>query len=308
MIREVGSAQLVGEVKVGEGAKAFLFNQPDGSQTLSFWSVSPVDTQGTGVVSCEPDFAMRLTIPAPDGTYRISDLCGWQSSAMATNGVLSLDATRYPAYVSGLRGVVADTPARPAGKAGPYAPEGYVSAATVRRTLPRLLPRGVSYPQLAFHDAGAPTGIFPTASAPDTTPTLGREVALYDFGRILAGFLSLRVRAATPETHATLWERLCGEFGPGRAVSRAWQDIPPYNILPGVYLRLELLLRHGRAGQCLDECRIIFGPMASLSGTLWEHLAPGDSMCHGFAATAACLIHGSINALQRHHVPKSRGP
>ena len=106
---------------------------------------------------------------------------------------------------------------------------------------------------------------------------------------------------ATPETHATLWERLCGEFGPGRAVSRAWQDIPPYNILPGVYLRLELLLRHGRAGQCLEECRIIFGPMACLSGTLWEHLAPGDSMCHGFAATAACLIHDSIDALRRHH-------
>ena len=512
---------------------------------------------------------------------------------------------------------------------GDAAPEGYVSAASVRRTLPRLLPRGVSYPQLAFHDAGAPTGIFPIASAPDTTPTLGREVALYDFGRILAGFLSLRVRAATPsgatvlvafdeilapdgapfpvdpfrgswtrivkwrlapgdydllafhpatvryaavdvtegdaeiaqigvvdfenpdksraslpstddatldaivaaaretfaqnavdiftdcpsreragwlfdsfftgraealftgrnlveraflenyalapqlpelpdgmipkcypaealsgsfipnwalwwllelreyldrtgdesivaasrpkimallgwfrshentdgllenlpgwvfvewspcndkdhvcgvnfptnflyaealeaagallgdpataahgaavreaaahlawngewfednavrgedgalrlaghvtetgqyyafyfgvatpETHATLWERLCGEFGPGRAVSRAWQDIPPYNILPGVYLRLELLLRHGRAGQCLEECRIIFGPMACLSGTLWEHLAPGDSMCHGFAATAACLIHDSIDALRRHH-------
>lgn len=133
MIREVGAARLAGEVKVGEGAKAFLFNQPDGSQTLSFWSVSPVDTQGTGVVSCEPDFAMRLTIPAPDGTYRISDLCGWQSSAMATNGVLSLDATRYPAYVSGLRGVVADTPARPAGKAGPYVPEADEDLSVVLR-------------------------------------------------------------------------------------------------------------------------------------------------------------------------------
>ena len=96
--------------------------------------------------------------------------------------------------------------------------------------------------------------------------------------------------AATPETRPALWKRLCAEFGPGRECSAVHPGIPPSDSIPGVYLRLELLLRHGHAGQCLDECRRIFGPMARLTGTIWEHIAPGDSMDHGFAASAACLV------------------
>lgn len=96
--------------------------------------------------------------------------------------------------------------------------------------------------------------------------------------------------AASPETHPALWMRLCNEFGPKRDAARTWPDIPPSDSIPGVYLRLELLLRYGRQRQCLDECRDIFGPMACLTGTLWEHLRPGDSMDHGFAASAAWLI------------------
>lgn len=103
--------------------------------------------------------------------------------------------------------------------------------------------------------------------------------------------------AADPATRPALWERLCAEFGPARDVARTWPGIPPSNAIVGAYLRLELLLRHGRAEQCLRECRGFFAPMARLTGTLWENLSPEASLDHGFAASAAWLIHRAREAL-----------
>lgn len=96
--------------------------------------------------------------------------------------------------------------------------------------------------------------------------------------------------AAAPATRPALWERLCAEFGPSRDAARTWPDIPPSNAIVGAYLRLELLLRDGRAEQCLRECRGFFAPMARLTGTLWENLSPEASLDHGFASSAAWLI------------------
>ena len=67
--------------------------------------------------------------------------------------------------------------------------------------------------------------------------------------------------------------------------------------MPGAYMRLELLLRDGRAAQCLDEIRDYFAPMAKLTGTLWENLSPNASMDHGFASSAAWLILRARNTL-----------
>ena len=122
MTRELVSARLEGEMSVGEGLRAYLFKQPDGSQTVAFWSISPLDTSRGGVVKPTPDFAKQFSIPAADGPYRLSDLCGMRSTAIAKNGSLTLEATRFPAYVAGLRGLAATTPARAPGKVKPYAP------------------------------------------------------------------------------------------------------------------------------------------------------------------------------------------
>lgn len=123
MTRELVSAKLKGEINVGEGLRAYLFEQPDGSQTVAFWSVSPLDTQREGVVQSTPDFAKRISIPAADGVYRLSDLCGTRSAVAASNGTLNLEATRFPAYVAGLRGLSATIPARAPGKVNPYVPK-----------------------------------------------------------------------------------------------------------------------------------------------------------------------------------------
>lgn len=128
MTRELVSARLAGELDVGSGAKAFLFNQPDGSQTVAFWAVSPIDTANADkpVAGEMPDFArdvvLHMATASPVAAYSLSDLCGSISQIAATNGVLTLPATRFPAYVSGLRGLIADIPARPRGETRSYAP------------------------------------------------------------------------------------------------------------------------------------------------------------------------------------------
>ena len=117
--RELAAARLEGEIRLGEPFKGYLFAQPDGSQTLAFWRVSPVDTARGGTVSAAPDEAATLALPIPPaGAYTLTDLCG-QRTALSTNVVT---ATRYTAYLSGLRGLKADVPPVPCGTPTPYVP------------------------------------------------------------------------------------------------------------------------------------------------------------------------------------------
>ncbi|MBR0506121.1 MAG: hypothetical protein IJJ84_12010, partial [Kiritimatiellae bacterium] len=88
--------------------------------------------------------------------------------------------------------------------------------------------------------------------------------------------------------------RLRTEFGPARDAAKAHPSVTPSNAIPGAYMRLELLLRDGRPEQVLDECRGFFAPMAALTGTLWEHLSATASLDHGFASSAAWLIHRAL--------------
>ena len=119
MIQVLGSARLLGEVRVGEGQRAYLFEQPDGGQTVMFWSVSPVDTEAN-VPSAKPLIERPLALNVRDGEYDVTDLCGMRSQVRAANGTLSLTSTRYPAYLSGLKGLKADVLAVPPGKPTPY--------------------------------------------------------------------------------------------------------------------------------------------------------------------------------------------
>ena len=127
----------------------------------------------------------------------------------------------------------------------------------------------------------------------DATGALRLQGHITETGQYYAFYFG----AATPETRPALWERLRAEFGPSRDVKRTFPEIPASNAIPGAYLRLELLLRNGRAAQCLDEIRNYFAPMARLTGTLWENLSPDASMDHGFASSAAWLIHQALRQL-----------
>ena len=133
IVRELGDARLLGELDVGEGARAYLYEKPDGSQTVAFWAVSPVDIvtgecrnaapvppvtvrlpihlQGQGL-----DSQMRSGDLKPEGPFKLSDMCGTVSTVAPADGVLTLEATRFPQYVFGLCGLTVLKPAIPPGR------------------------------------------------------------------------------------------------------------------------------------------------------------------------------------------------
>lgn len=117
---ELGDATLAGALDAGKGLRAYLFDHPDGTQTVAFWSESPIDkeTNGMKVVKPEPDNAREWRLEVPNishrdteaqsdgGKYRLTDMCGMVSQLQPQpDGALLLPATRFPSYVSGLRGL-----------------------------------------------------------------------------------------------------------------------------------------------------------------------------------------------------------
>ena len=99
---------------------------------------------------------------------------------------------------------------------------------------------------------------------------------------------------ATPTTYPELWARLRDEFGPARKQNNPYPDVPFSNAFIGNYLRLELLSREGRSAQILDESIAEYLKMAEQTGTLWEHLSPTASCCHGFASHVIRVLNRDV--------------
>lgn len=110
---QLARASLAGEVFPADGVRAFLFDQPDGTQTLVMWSESVVDR--TGATGEE----VAVEIEQPDGKYPAADLFGRVSEVSSDGGRIRLSATRYPFFINNLRGLTADRAAVSAGKAEP---------------------------------------------------------------------------------------------------------------------------------------------------------------------------------------------
>ena len=125
ILHELGKARILGEMEAPEGVKAFLFEQPDGSQSVAFWAVSPVDTvtgETTDVRDCGP-VEFRVPAAATMSSVRLCDMCGAVSYVASGDGdVLALQASRFPQYVSGLKGLNAARLPVPPGTVGATPP------------------------------------------------------------------------------------------------------------------------------------------------------------------------------------------
>ena len=118
---ELGDARLLGEKKIGDGLRGFVYEKPDGSRTLAFWSVSNLETSGDPPIRIRSDCARAFTLAATAGRYRVTDMMGTPSAVVAEDdGGLRLTATRFPQYLSGLHGVDADVPPADAGRLARY--------------------------------------------------------------------------------------------------------------------------------------------------------------------------------------------
>jgi len=126
MTEHLSMAKLEGEKKVGDGVKCYVFRQPDGSQSVVCWSVSPVDEvkSRTAYVTDKQMKAFDgvCALAVKDGTYPCANWCGTKGTVEAKDGKLVLATSRYAMYVDGLSGLTVDVPARPTGKTVEYVP------------------------------------------------------------------------------------------------------------------------------------------------------------------------------------------
>jgi len=104
---------------------------------------------------------------------------------------------------------------------------------------------------------------------------------------------------ATPETHPALWKTLCDSFGPDRAETKAYPEIHMANAFIGNMLRMEILSRHGRCQQILDESIGYLLYMAERTGTLWENVGAHASCNHGFASHIVHTLYRDIVGIHR---------
>lgn len=86
------------------------------------------------------------------------------------------------------------------------------------------------------------------------------------------------------ESHKWLFDTLVNDFGPERKENNKWPDVHFANVLPGSYLRLEILMEHGFKDKVVNDIVGYFLHMAERTGTLWEHAAETNSCNHGFAS------------------------
>ncbi len=89
---------------------------------------------------------------------------------------------------------------------------------------------------------------------------------------------------ATPDLYPELWARLADEFGPDRMKAERYPEIHVANSFIGNMLRFELLSRHGRGAQIMEESIGYLSYMAEQTGTLWENTGAYASCNHGFAS------------------------
>ena len=96
--------------------------------------------------------------------------------------------------------------------------------------------------------------------------------------------------AIDDEKYNYLRNMIYNVFGPDREENAIMPEIEYANVLMGIYMRLELLLKWGEYEKLLSEIKKYFGGMAEHTGTLWEHNKPLGSLNHGFASYAGVII------------------
>lgn len=111
----LAAATPLGELKLNNGVRAFLYLQPDGTQTVVLWSKSEIDnleSENPDSIKLSDNIPIQLQIPleaseAKDAYFGF-DIMGSPLAFNCRDGILKLTATRFPMYINGLRGLAPD--------------------------------------------------------------------------------------------------------------------------------------------------------------------------------------------------------
>lgn len=116
----LSSACYLGRIDLGNrDVNGFLYQLPDETQTIVYWTGSELDKDRT-----DPSFRITSALEQPiqltvaDGLYQGREFLGTPFPVKVDQGKLCLTAVRYPAYVTGLRGLRPTLPFRPIPRSG----------------------------------------------------------------------------------------------------------------------------------------------------------------------------------------------
>lgn len=129
----LSAAEYLGTIRAGKGIRGFLYLLPDGTQTLVYWSVSPLDTERHGAdLKMSNRYERSFQLQTGNGNFRIFNIFGTPHEVRAKDGVLTLTADRLPKLLTGLSGMKPDVPFRRTEKAA-VRPVGYSDKTIVYR-------------------------------------------------------------------------------------------------------------------------------------------------------------------------------
>jgi len=122
LVDKLGTATPLGEVKLGDGLKGYLYRQKDGSDTLLYWSMSPFDTDESthsiayvSKLSAEDPLERSFKLPGASRRLHGVDSFG---TPLAVDSV-RVTATRFPAILEKVTGLRVTARALPPGSGRP---------------------------------------------------------------------------------------------------------------------------------------------------------------------------------------------
>lgn len=108
LARQLGRASYEGVYPLADGTEAFLFRQPNGSQTLTAWSKSSVDTKPFSKDGTPVDYDNLHEIAVSvntSGVVEKVDFLGSVSQLKNQGGRIAFTLNRYPVFLNNLHGL-----------------------------------------------------------------------------------------------------------------------------------------------------------------------------------------------------------
>lgn len=103
------NAKLAGEITVRPDVRVFLFDLPDGSQTICYWAKTELDTEdATSGIKLDKPHRTSFNLRIPAGEYITYDVMGTPGTLTGHQGQTKFTADRFPRYVTGLHDLKAD--------------------------------------------------------------------------------------------------------------------------------------------------------------------------------------------------------
>ena len=119
LLNELGSAKCLGEVNLGKDMRGFLYQQPDGSRTLAFWSVSELDTERTNNKAVSFKDLNEKSFEISGSSATVIDSFGTPNTYKDQNGKITIPSVRLTSYLRNAPAMEIKKAPQKAGSIGP---------------------------------------------------------------------------------------------------------------------------------------------------------------------------------------------